>query len=570
MEFEIPESLAQVLAGLVRADSPLAQRLSERAGCHGKTVVSSQLFDAAALNTLYSLSKAADERELMFQMLALDNIFGAPDARQIPNLEMLIPGLVAYLARDAIDGWIYKRSKDGVLLPWLVHGMRHVMPAEGAPFVVVSLLANTLQAAGKEGSSDPRMRHSGMTNAIMVDAHEIENRTIPALLAERGYFKECAEFKREYETHARRFMALQPRFGAQLVASDAAYLVAAAPGPGGGASPSLRPGGIPSGASQAAGALELLSLKKNAAPARCVNDEALLDRRFVMTADADFWRTSGVADGFDKVPLHGYLYLFHLGLHRNLWVHAQHLADYRYKPELRDKLILPQAHRDLIDILTSEMNVLMEDIVEGKSGGTTILCKGAPGLGKTLTAEVYAEVVGKPLYRVHSGQLGITAESVEANLSKILQRAARWDSILLLDEADVYIRRRDNDLQHNAIVAEFLRTLEYFNGLLFMTTNRIADIDDAILSRCIAIIQYDTPSRDDAMRIWRSMAGQFDAELSDELIATLTQTYAGASGRDIKELLKLTAKFCKRKQMAFSEDAFAQCAAFRSIGAAAV
>ena len=131
-------------------------------------------------------------------------------------------------------------------------------------------------------------------------------------------------------------------------------------------------------------------------------------------------------------------------------MHVQNLTSYEYKPELREKLILPVQHRELIDILTADMNVLMEDIVEGKSGGTTILCKGAPGLGKTLTAEVYSEVVGKPLYRVHSGQLGITAASVEQNLSEILRRAARWDAILLLDEADVYIRCRDNDLQHNA------------------------------------------------------------------------------------------------------------------------
>ena len=162
-------------------------------------------------------------------------------------------------------------------------------------------------------------------------------------------------------------------------------------------------------------------------------------------------------------------------------MHVQNLTSYEYKPELREKLILPTQHRELIDILTADMNVLMEDIVEGKSGGTTILCKGAPGLGKTLTAEVYSEVVGKPLYRVHSGQLGITAASVEQNLSEILRRAARWDAILLLDEADVYIRCRDNDLQHNAIVAEFLRTLEYFKGLLFMTTNRVGDVDLSLI-----------------------------------------------------------------------------------------
>jgi AAA+ superfamily predicted ATPase len=176
---------------------------------------------------------------------------------------------------------------------------------------------------------------------------------------------------------------------------------------------------------------------------------------------------------------------------------------------------------------------------------------------------VYSEVVGKPLYRVHSGQLGISAASVERNLMEILRRAVRWDAILLLDEADVYIRCRDNDLEHNAIVAEFLRTLEYFNGLLFMTTNRIDDVDDAILSRCIATIQYEVPPREDAILLWKSLALQFNAELSDALIERLTNAYPKASGRDIKELLKLTSKFCQAKEIPFSEDAFRQCAVFR-------
>ncbi|RYF42676.1 MAG: AAA family ATPase [Comamonadaceae bacterium] len=545
MEFEIPESLANVLLGMIQSDSQLARRLNEHGVCHGKRVVPSRLFDATSLNALYGLCKAADERELMFQMLALDNIYSAPDARKIPGLELLVPGLVAYLSRDAIDGWLYRRGKDGVLLPWLVHSMRHVVPADGSPYVVIGLLANTMQSASREAAADPRLRRSGMTTAIMVDADDIAGRSIPELLAEHGFYKECEDFKREYEAHAQRFRELQSRFGTQLVASHSAWIAAGGPA----SNPRL----------------ECLPIKAGTT-ARCVNDEALLERRFEASTEAGFWRDSGVSEGFDRVPLHCYLYLFHLDLHRNLWVHVQHLQDYRYQPALRDKLVLPQAHRDLIDILTAERNFLMEDIVQGKSGGTTILCKGAPGLGKTLTAEVYAEVVAKPLYRVHSGQLGVTAESVEANLSKILQRAARWDSVLLLDEADVYIRRRDNDLQHNAIVAEFLRTLEYFNGLLFMTTNRIADIDDAILSRCIAIIQYDTPTREDAVRLWKTLAAQFQAELPDALVERLAQTYATASGRDIKELLKLTSKFCRSKQLPFSEDAFAQCAAFRSIG----
>lgn len=540
MDFEIPEPLVNVLLGMIEPKSPLAKRLTEHGVCHGNMVVPSALFDSKALNILYDLCKAQDERALMFQLLAQDNILGAPQARKIPSLEMLVPGLAAYFARDVIDGWVYKRNKDGVLLPWLVHSMRHVVPEQGSPYVVVDLLANTMQAATKETSSDYRMRRSGMTNAIVITRSDIVNRTIPELLNEYGYFKECREFKQEYETHAKNFLKRQSQFGAQFIARKSAFMM------------------------DEKGRPHQIKIREGIT-AKCVNDEEMLDRRFEMGADASFWRDGDYNVGFDEIPLHCYMYMFHLELHQNVWIHVQNLTEYEYKPELRDKLILPDHHRDLIDILTADMTVLMEDIVEGKSGGTTILCKGAPGLGKTLTAEVYSEVVGKPLYRVHSGQLGITAASVEQNLSEILRRAARWDAILLLDEADVYIRRRDNDLQHNAIVAEFLRTLEYFQGLLFMTTNRIGDVDDAILSRCIATIQYEVPPRDDAIRLWKSMAAQFNADVSDELIETLTNVYPRLSGRDIKELLKLTSKFCKSKKIPFSEETFRQCAMFRSI-----
>ena len=540
MDFEIPESMVSVLLEMIESESPLAKRLSEHGVCHGRMIVNSKLFDAKAMNTLYSLCKAQDDRALMFQMLALDNILGAPQARKIPDLDKLVPGLAAYFSRDVIDGWLYKRNKDGVLLPWLIHRLRHVVPDQGAPYVVIDLIANTMQAAGREESSDLRMRRAGMTNAIVINSHDIANRTIPELLTELGYFKECPEFKQEYEVQAKRFLKYQRQFGKQFIARNAAFTM----------DEKFRIGMLPF---------------KAGTTAKCVNDEEILDRRFEMMTDAEFWRQNGFEQGFEKIPLHCYVHLFHLELHQNIWVHVQNLTSYEYKPELREKLILPAQHRELIDILTADMNVLMEDIVEGKSGGTTILCKGAPGLGKTLTAEVYSEVVGKPLYRVHSGQLGITAASVEQNLSEILRRAARWDAILLLDEADVYIRCRDNDLQHNAIVAEFLRTLEYFKGLLFMTTNRVGDVDDAILSRCIATIKYEVPPKEDAMRLWKSLATQFHADLSDELVDSLSNIYAKCSGRDIKELLKLTSKYCKSKQIPFSEDAFRQCAVFRGI-----
>lgn len=542
MELEIPEMLAAALQGQVGAQSPLGLQLGGHGAGSGVRVVSSRHFDGHSLNLLFQLGLATGSRDLVFQLLALDNLNGEPPARPISSLESMVPALTEWLARDLIDGWLYQRGKDGVLLPWLVHAVRLVKPADSEAYVLVGLLANTLQAAGREPPSEPRLRFAGMTWGLSFYAEDLPGRTLAGLFADHGFHKECAEFKREYDKQVACFTKMQPQFGAQFTIDGSAWTAGEGPRAG------MACHRLPEGA-----------------VARCVNDEELLQRRFDLAADPNYWRDSGVDNGFDRIPQHCYLHLFHLDWHRNIWVHAQHVQEYKYQPGLRERLVLPQAHRDLIDILTADRCFLVEDVVPGKSGGTTILCKGAPGLGKTLTAEVYAEVVGKPLYRVHSGQLGVTASSVEASLTKILQRAARWDCVLLLDEADVYIRRRDNDLQHNAIVAEFLRTLEYFSGLLFMTTNRVGDIDEAILSRCIAVIDYQPPGPDDARRLWSTLSTQLGVELPGTVIDRLVVEYAGASGRDIKELLKLTSKYCRRKELPLSTQSFAQCAVFRGI-----
>ncbi|BEP38568.1 hypothetical protein GmRootV59_53510 (plasmid) [Variovorax sp. V59] len=545
MELEIPEMLAAALQGQVGAQSPLGLQLGGQGAGSGTRVVSSRHFDGHSLNLLYQLGLTTGARDLVFQLLALDNLNGEPLVRPIPSLELMVPALIEWLGRDLIDGWLYQRGKDGVLLAWLIHSVRLVKPADGQSYVLVGLLANTLSAAGRDPPAEPRLRFAGMTWGLSFYAEDLPGRTLAGLFADHGFHKECAEFKREYDLQVACFTRLQPQFGAQFTVSGSAWT------PGESPRAEMVRHRLPTGT-----------------VARCVNDEELVRRRFDLSADPRYWRENGVANGFDRIPQHCYLHLFHLDWHRNIWVHAQHVQEYKYQPSLRERLVLPQAHRDLIDILTADRNFLVEDVVSNKSGGTTILCKGAPGLGKTLTAEVYAEVVGKPLYRVHSGQLGVTASSVEASLTQILQRAARWDCVLLLDEADVYIRRRDNDLQHNAIVAEFLRTLEYFSGLLFMTTNRVGDIDEAVLSRCIAVIDYQPPGPDDARRLWSMLSAQLGVDVPDTLIDRLVVDYAGASGRDIKELLKLTSKYCRRKDLPLSTPTFAQCAVFRGIACA--
>jgi hypothetical protein len=239
------------------------------------------------------------------------------------------------------------------------------------------------------------------------------------------------------------------------------------------------------------------------------------------------------------LPIRPLLACFDLRRHLRVKVHAHCLEPYEYDSELGKKLVLPQEVRDLVDILLGSERAAFRDIVGHKGIGAIILACGPPGTGKTLTAEVYSEVMGRPLYTVQASQLGTDPDDLEDNLLKIFARAARWNAICLLDEADVYVRTRGDDLQQNAIVGVFLRVLEYYNGVLFMTTNRSDLVDDAIASRCIARIDYTTPTIKDQARIWAILARGADIALPAKTIAEIVHAHPHLSGRDIKNLLKL-------------------------------
>ena len=136
---------------------------------------------------------------------------------------------------------------------------------------------------------------------------------------------------------------------------------------------------------------------------------------------------------------------------------------------------------------------------------------------------------------------------------------------MLIDEADVYIKRREDDITMNAVVGVFLRVLEYFNGLLFLTTNRIDDIDEAIISRCIALIRFHPPNDEARRKIWAVMTEQFGLDVAAPLLDALVSTFPAASGRDIKGLAKLVAKYCSHRDIPPELDVFKRCAIFRGL-----
>jgi SpoVK/Ycf46/Vps4 family AAA+-type ATPase len=109
---------------------------------------------------------------------------------------------------------------------------------------------------------------------------------------------------------------------------------------------------------------------------------------------------------------------------------------------------------------------------------------GAPGLGKTTTAECIAEMIQRPLYSITAGALGTTATDIESRLASHLHLATKWGCVVLLDEADLFLSARNrNDLGRNGVVILFLRLMDYYPGILVLTTNRVGTLDEGVLSR---------------------------------------------------------------------------------------
>ena len=91
-----------------------------------------------------------------------------------------------------------------------------------------------------------------------------------------------------------------------------------------------------------------------------------------------------------------------------------------------------------------------------------------------LAAECVAEREECPLYTVSCGDLGTEPEQLEARLKEVFEHAIHWKAILLLDEADIFLQERNmNDLKRNALVTIFLRELEYFDGIIFVSKSVI-------------------------------------------------------------------------------------------------
>lgn len=216
----------------------------------------------------------------------------------------------------------------------------------------------------------------------------------------------------------------------------------------------------------------------------------------------------------------------------------ENISDIVFNDNAYDLLVLDPVKKQILKTLVMNSKHGFTDIIQNKSGGCIFLLHGTPGTGKTLTAETISETLHVPLYSVTSGELGENVITIEQKLSEILNICQRWNAILLLDEADVFLEKRDTqNLKRNSIVCIFLRLLEKYNGIMFLTTNRRTEIDHAFQSRISLILEYADLSQVERFKVWTNLLGS--ANITIDLQDINKYSSFVLNGRNIKNIIRL-------------------------------
>jgi ATPase family associated with various cellular activities (AAA) len=462
------------------------------------------------------------------------------DHTQVKTVEALTVALKRFLETSAPHRWVFEEGADKIALPYFVTDIEYTKRKRTRDDGVIP--------------ASVRVRLKAYRNGEKIEANarwsedEYRPTTVSQALADEGLIVETPKAVESYLKSLDTYARYQSACGEQVYAVGDGYA---------------------SGGDRWWSSWGTTPMVRNGEPTRVVLDplteeidsnkgddesrvystnfwQEVPDRNGLMMQKADVDEEDEFLDDDDKpletvevmLPLHPYLYVFDLDKHQWVRINATNLQPYPWDKDLVTKLILPDAQKNLLSILMSTTGQNVGDIVRGKMSGVIVLATGVPGVGKTLTAEVFSEHIEKPLYSVQCSQLGLDVTAIEGSLQQVLSRAARWGAVLLIDEADVYVRERGEDIQQNAIVGVFLRLLEYYRGVLFMTSNRDI-IDDAILSRATAWVKYELP--DDALlgQIWRVLSRQFKVKLSDAEVTQLVKQLPHISGRSVRNILKL-------------------------------
>ncbi len=150
-----------------------------------------------------------------------------------------------------------------------------------------------------------------------------------------------------------------------------------------------------------------------------------------------------------------------------------------------------------------------------RRGHGTLCFHGMPGTGKTALAEHIASALQRPLLvRQTSDIASKYVGETEQNMARMFEEASSEGAVLLLDEADSFLRSRQRAERNYEIteVNEMLQGMERFAGVFICTTNLFDELDEAALRRFTFKIRFNalTVAQRERMFVAEALDGDSD------------------------------------------------------------
>ena len=188
----------------------------------------------------------------------------------------------------------------------------------------------------------------------------------------------------------------------------------------------------------------------------------------------------------------------------------------------RHKPPRPVVTRYDLDLLNVESRYAVPRIVEAlrRRGHGTLCFHGLPGSGKTALAEHIAQSLQRPLMVRQASDLSSKfVGETEQNMARMFEEAQAEGAVLLLDEADSFLRSRRRAERNYEVteVNEMLQGMERFAGIFVCTTNLFDEIDEAALRRFTFKIRFHPLTPGQRLRMFAAEALDGDeSRLTDE------------------------------------------------------
>ena len=184
-------------------------------------------------------------------------------------------------------------------------------------------------------------------------------------------------------------------------------------------------------------------------------------------------------------------------------------------PSARGRPVVTQYQLSLLNLDT---RFEVERIVESlkRRGHGTLCLHGAPGTGKTALGEHIAQALGKPLMvKLASDLMSKFVGDTEQAMAKMFAEAEAEQAVLLLDEADSFLRSRQRAERNYEVteVNQMLASMERYGGIFICTTNLFDALDEAALRRFTFKIRFRPlrPQQREQMFITEALGGHAEA-----------------------------------------------------------